>query len=349
MIEIINARVDLRAPPSVEDASPGPSDVSDEASASASASASDVDPSLPVDPLDVLDEIEGEIRNMGPPSSKGKCNQLSTKLISLLKKLGYALFYLTSSGIRTLNGVYESKLYFRITVVLLLLGYMLNSTCSIYVNWLISSTIDLLYFFIRNVADEGNLNRLRNIRDVINKTAAILKSIGDFTLEYGIAVIDFLKKVMSFAKDLPEGTFNEVVDRIKEFSELIKSLKMSSEDIKAILESLTALKLSGADMLALLKQLILIIGDMNASQAMAPARDTILERLLQNVPNFAADVGARAVVSAIANGLSRAPTLMPGGSTRKRNKKHKKTTRKNKKVTKKQKKRRKQNKKTKRK
>jgi DNA-binding SARP family transcriptional activator len=124
---------------------------------------------------------------------------------------------------------------------------------------------------------------------------------------------------------------------------------MSSADIKAILESLTALKLSGADMIALLKQLMVIISEMNANQAMAPVRETILARLTGAITDVAARTAAQATLMALSNTVSNLPTLMPGGSTRKRNKKHKKTTRKNKKVTKKQKKRRKQNKKTKRK
>jgi len=309
-----------------------------------------VDPKELNDPDSVLDEIEKELKKAGP-SSFDRCT-LSIRLLSLLKQLVYSVKYLVSSGIGALNSVYESKLYFRITMIALLFGYMTNRQCSEYINLFVGSTVDLMKFIIRNTADRDNLERMRAIKQVVDKTFALLSSIAGFTIEHGIAVIDFLKKVMNYAKDLPEGTFNAVVEQIQEFSKLMKSLQISSDDIKAILESLTALKLSGADMIALLKQLVLIIGEMNANQAMAPVQETILARLLQNVPNLAADVGARAVVSAIANGLSRAhglPTLTPGGSTRKRNRKHKKTTRKNKKVTKKQKKRRKQNKKTKRK
>jgi DNA-binding SARP family transcriptional activator len=88
---------------------------------------------------------------------------------------------------------------------------------------------------------------------------------------------------------------------------------------------------------------------MNANQAMAPVRETILARLTGAITDVAARTAAQATLMALSNTVSNLPTLMPGGSTRKRNKKHKKTTRKNKKVTKKQKKRRKQNKKTKRK
>ena len=316
------------------------------ASSSAAASASASDPS---DPAQVLDDIVNEINEIHKNTSVGQgCINISRKLIFLLKKLGYALFYLIRSGIRTLNGVYESKLYFRITVVLLLLGYMLNDTCASSVNWLVGSTINMLCLFVRAVGSKGTLERLDSIAGVMRKTIDIFKSIGNFTLDHGVVLVDYLRSIMDYAKTLPEGTFNALVQQVQGFSQLMSELKVSADDIKNILKSLTELKLSGDQMLALLKGLMTILSELQANQAMAPVRETILQRLTDAFASATGQVAGQATLTILGNIATAAShaRLTPGGEKKYNSKK---TRKRNRKVTKKQKKRRKQNKKTKRK
>ena len=260
-----------------------------------------------------------------------------------ISKILNKIFQMLKCGMVVANKIFESKLYFRLFILISMIGYFSNPTCAAVINTTGAVIFNIMDLILRNASPE-NYAKLQAIFTSINNVVQFVGAAFGLISEKGMAMIACLKIMI----ELMEGaTVDSIKLAMESFQTVVETLKISTEDLKKILDAVKALGLNGDQMAQLLLSIMNILTDMQA--ASVPAGDvttTILQRLTGSLSGVAITAGSQAAITTIATtiatAMSNVPRIGNGNGGGKRNKK----TRKNKKKT--ENKRRKQQRKSKR-
>ena len=273
----------------------------------------------------VLAEIDRLINKLS--EIKHDAENVCVSISKILNKI----FQMLKCGMVVANKIFESKLYFRLFILISMIGYFSNPTCAAVINITGAAVFNIMDLILRNASPE-NYAKLQaiftSINNIIKFAFELAKLIGD----HGLIIIQYVKTLLDVIGELPADALKSALENLQMITDLMKQLNLKADDIAKILQMLTSLGLKGEDMAKILASILQILLEMQAAGTGAGAA-TILQRLTGSLSGVVMTASSQAAITTIAttiaNTMSNVPRIGNGNGGGKRNKK----TRKNKKKT----------------
>ena len=241
-----------------------------------------------------------------------------TDVCGFISDLFKRLFSILKCGAGVASAIFESKLYFRLFILISLIGYLSNNTCYAVINTAGAAIFKIMDFILQRFPE--NYAKLQAIFASINNVVEFIGAAFGLISDKGREMIECLKIMI----ELMEGaTVDSIKLAIESFKAIVETLKIGAEDLKKILDAVKALGLSGEEMAQMLLSIAQILAEMQAgTQFTAPS---FLERLGQGFVGALPETAVR-LLPLLVNAAANRPAIGNGmGGKRKKTLKKKKT------------------------
>ena len=243
-----------------------------------------------------------------------------TDVCGFISDIFKRLFSILKCGARVASDIFESKLYFRLFLLISLIGYLSNNTCYAVINAAGAAIFKIMDFILQRFPE--NYAKLQAIFASINNVVEFIGAAFGLISDKGMEMIECLKIMI----ELMEGaTVDSIKLAMESFQVVVETLKIGAEDLKQILAAIKALGLNGEQMAQLLFSIAKILAEMQAgTQFTAPS---FLERLGNGFAGALPDAAVRLLpllVNVAANNRRALVDGMGGGKRKKNTRKNKK-------------------------